>query len=179
MGGYWRNVAIGKAVKENRGSVDIDSYLWSWGRKNKGSTCRHVKKEREGRERERGGGDNYTHILHFQGCTGRTGGSNIHTSPLQNPKFSIDQFLTIHSQCYIRRVETSEIIFWCAGVDTSIAKLDIVDHQATIWIENVLRTIGRDELSIEGPRMGGYWRNIAIGKTVKENGGSVHIDRYL
>ena len=55
MGGYWRNVAIGKAVKENRGSVDIDSYLRSQGRKNKGRTCRHVKGEREGRERERGG----------------------------------------------------------------------------------------------------------------------------
>ena len=85
-----------------------------------------------------------------RGPQGEGEGSNIHTSPPphpqilnsifppQNPKFSNDQSLTIHSQCYTRRVETSEIIFWCAGVDTSIAKLDIVDCQATIWAENVL-----------------------------------------
>ena len=52
VSGNGRNVAIGKAVKENGGSVDIDRYLWSWEGKNKCSTTTYWEGERE-RERER------------------------------------------------------------------------------------------------------------------------------
>ena len=88
VGGYRRNIARGKAVKENRGSVDVNSQLRSWGREDKGSTTwKHVKEGREGRERgekEREFGEIIIHVLHFQRSTGRGGGSNIHTPPIKS-----------------------------------------------------------------------------------------------
>ena len=74
---------------------------------------------------------------------------------------------TIYSKCDTCRVEVAKSILRSTRVSTSVTKLNVVDSQTTIGVDNILGAIVRDLCTIERPRVRGDGWNIAHCRTVK------------